>query len=345
VGSSDRGDFFRPVAFKHNSVMKLYPLVTAVIPTYNRENEVCRAVDSILGQTYKNIEIIVVDDGSTDGTQARLERYGDKIRFVGQTNAGPSAARNHGIRLSRGEIVAFLDSDDIWLPTKVERQVSIMQRAGDAVPCCLCNASFRFTDGRQIKSFDMAQLRPSYADGVWENVSELFLTRFVLFNQSVAVRREVLERIGGFDEALWCLEDYDLALRLSLEGPWGYTTEPLVVWLQGASGSLYKKAMEDDVGRHKVWLGIQEKYLTEIRSRNLPREWCRKVERELKRSRDRVRRAELARSDSKMLATLSAWSGACEHYRMAVYRRTPWFPKMKVRELEAPRATAMAVAP
>lgn len=325
--------------------MTLNPLVSAVVPTYNRENEVCRAVDSILGQTYKNIEIIVIDDGSTDGSQSRLRKYGDRIRFVRQTNAGPSAARNHGIRLSRGELVAFLDSDDIWLPKKIERQVSIMQRAGDTVPCCLCNASFRFTDGREIKSFDMAQLRPPYLDGIWENVSELLLTRFALFNQAVAVRREVLERIGGFDEALWCLEDYDLALRLSLEGHWSYTVEPLVVWLQGASGSLYKKAMEDDVGRHKVWLGIQEKYLAAVQGRNLPAKWCQTVERELKRSRHRVRRAELAKSDSKILAALSSCTDTCEHYRMAVYRRTPWFPKMKVREIEVSHAAATAVAP
>jgi glycosyltransferase involved in cell wall biosynthesis len=90
------------------------PLVSAIIPTYNRASLVCAAIDSVRQQTYENVEIIVVDDGSTDDTQARLKVYGDSVRVVVQDNTGPAAARNLGIELSRGEIVAFLDSDDMW---------------------------------------------------------------------------------------------------------------------------------------------------------------------------------------------------------------------------------------
>src|SRR5271156_236898 len=103
-------------------------MVSAIIPTYNRGYVVGKAIDSILNQTYDNIEIVVVDDGSTDNTQEKLKEYGDRIRVVYQKNSGPSAARNHGVRASRGEFIACLDSDDVWMPTKIERQVSLLQQ-------------------------------------------------------------------------------------------------------------------------------------------------------------------------------------------------------------------------
>jgi len=113
------------------------PLVSAIIPTYNRAHVICDAVESILAQTYREIEVIVVDDGSKDDTLPRLKQYGDRIRVVSQANAGPAAARNRGIAVAQGELIAFLDSDDLWLSTKIERQVALLQRAGESVPCCL----------------------------------------------------------------------------------------------------------------------------------------------------------------------------------------------------------------
>src|SRR5687767_13189801 len=107
--------------------MESTPLVSVIIPTYNRASVVCRAIDSVLGQTYGNIEVIVVDDGSTDETLERLHSYGDRIRVLTQANAGPSVARNRGIAVATGGIVAFLDSDDYWLPTKVARQVVLLE--------------------------------------------------------------------------------------------------------------------------------------------------------------------------------------------------------------------------
>src|ERR1039457_5929793 len=105
-------------------------LVSVIMPTYNRGYVVGEAIESILNQTYDNIEVVVVDDGSTDNTQEKLKEYGDRIRVVYQRNSGPAAARNRGIRAARGEIIAFLDSDDVWLPTILERQVSLLQQAG-----------------------------------------------------------------------------------------------------------------------------------------------------------------------------------------------------------------------
>lgn len=113
--------------------MTAEPLVSAIIATYNRADIVGEAIESILGQTYKNMEVLVVDDGSTDGTHEALRRFGNRIRVVRQENAGPGAARNRGIEVARGELIAFLDSDDIWMPTKLERQVRLLEKVGPTV--------------------------------------------------------------------------------------------------------------------------------------------------------------------------------------------------------------------
>ena len=101
------------------------PLVSVVIPTFNRAATIVRAVESVLQQTYRPLELIVVDDGSTDGTSEVLQAYGKAVVYVRQDNAGPAAARNRGIRESQGDMVAFLDSDDVWLAAKLERQVAL----------------------------------------------------------------------------------------------------------------------------------------------------------------------------------------------------------------------------
>lgn len=107
------------------------PLVSVVIPTYNRAALVCEAVDSVLQQTYRNIEIIVIDDGSTDDTAASIQRYGDRVRYSRRPNAGVNAARNLGIKQARGEFLALLDSDDLWAPYKIELQVRLLQAFTD----------------------------------------------------------------------------------------------------------------------------------------------------------------------------------------------------------------------
>lgn len=103
------------------------PLVSVIIPTYNRAALLCEAVDSVLRQTYRNIEVVVVDDGSTDDTTAAMEKYGDRIRYSRRPNAGVNAARNLGLKQSRGEFIAFLDSDDLWAPYKLELQVKLLR--------------------------------------------------------------------------------------------------------------------------------------------------------------------------------------------------------------------------
>ncbi len=211
-------------------------LVSVIIPSYNRAKTIERAVNSVLAQTWKNLEVIVVDSESTDGTVEILAGYGDKIRVLRQKKEGPGAARNAGIRVARGEIIAFLDSDDEWLPEKMERQVKLMEAAKSAgVTCCVCNARMEFITG-PLNSFAAADLDPEQREGIWINPAEVLTTRFLFFNQVVAVRREALEQSGYFRQGI--MEDYDLALRLALTGPWAFIADPLVVWHEQAGDNL-----------------------------------------------------------------------------------------------------------
>src|SRR5512135_2601221 len=250
--------------------MKTGPLVSVIIPTYNRAHVVCRAIESVLGQTYENREIIVVDDGSTDDTQVRLRAYGDRIRVLTQENGGPSVARNRGIAVSRGVIVAFLDSDDYWLPSKLARQVDLLEKAGPSVACCLCNITIVYNDGTRNSSFKIANIAPHCAVGLWLNPAEVLLSRFVLFSQAVAIRREALERAGYFEEHLLFFgEDHDLELRLSLEGPWAVIRDELVVQHDASPGSFGQRAVREEVrfceGMVRMWeriaLRIEDNHL------------------------------------------------------------------------------------
>lgn len=220
-------------------------LVSVIIPTYNRSSSVCESIESALGQTHPDCEVIVVDDGSTDDTAEILAGYGDRIRFVRQENAGPSAARNRGFAESKGGIIAFLDSDDTWLPDKIERQVALMERGGPEMVCCVCNARVLGVDGADAgTTFGFAALRPGFTEGEWSNPQEVLATRFLLFNQVAAIRREAFERVGGFNEKLRLLEDYEMALKLTAEGVWGVICDPLVVKRNDTVG-IGVEAMQD----------------------------------------------------------------------------------------------------
>jgi glycosyltransferase involved in cell wall biosynthesis len=305
------------------------PLVSAIIATYNRGYVVCEAIDSVLRQTYQNIDIIVVDDGSTDDTQAKLQSYGDRIRVVYQKNAGPAAAWNTGIRNSHGSIISFLGSDDLWLPTFVERQVALLRRCGQSTPCCLSNGVLRFANGRETTSFGLALLHPPHVEAVWSNVLEVLATRFVMCGQMIAIRREVLDRIGEFDESLRYLEDYDIALRLSMEGPWGVIRDPLVIYRQSGSDSLSLKVSSHDAVIHEHLLKTREKINQAVHGQrrdmyySLMRRATQNARRDLWFSRLDKRRTRLAHLVAQFYRYL-------EHYRLAIYRRSPWYPQMRV---------------
>lgn len=313
-----------------NKAMNQGQLVSVIIPTYNRANSIGRTLDSILAQTYSPIEIIVVNDGSTDDTKSRLEHYGQKIHVVHQENAGPSAARHTGAKVSRGEFLAFVDSDDIWLPEFLERSMSALQKAGSDVPCCVTNAVLRRTSGKHKRntSFDSSTLYPKYPEGLWCNATEVLVSRFLQTSQTSVIRRVAYEKAGGFDPSFRCGEDHDLALRLSLLGPWAFIAEPLVVWRQSQE-SISRALQHDDLPLRQVELLMWRRFekLAEPYGEKL----VRKARRQLKRTQadlDSRRNGQATVSGPEFLSGPYQLFGRAMR---AAYRRTPWYPKMKTR--------------
>jgi len=307
------------------------PLISAIIPTYNRSRTVRSAIDSVLNQTYSPIEIIVVDDGSTDDTSDRLRDYGTKIRLIHQCNAGASAARNAGVRASSGSIVAFLDSDDIWLPKKIEKQVAALQAAGTSVCCCVSNMALNFHDGRTGTSFQSAGLLPFHAEGAWLNVAEVLATRFLMFNQAVAIRRNAFDIVGGFDDKLKVLEDYDLALRLAVCGPWVFVSEPLVVWKQ--SEDSLSHVLKHSAVFWEAWCHVLETAVANMpashdfaRARGL-------ALRAFRNARHQMTARELSLSSRffHRMAGKAYWR--FEYLSAKAFRHSPWYPKMKTCDL------------
>jgi glycosyltransferase involved in cell wall biosynthesis len=309
--------------------MNQYPLVSVIIPTYNRADLVCNAVENVLAQTWSPVEIIVVDDGSTDRTLEALARFGDRIRVVSQDNAGPAAARNRGASLARGEFIAFQDSDDLWEPAKLEIQVRLLQRLGESVPCCLSNSEMHLSNGRVTSSFKYALMEPRCEQGTWLNVAEVLATRFVLFNQAVVIRHRAWERLNGFDESLKYLEDYDLPLRLALEGPWAFVRTPLVIYRQGSPSSFSTQGHSDRTVLKQCEIRIFEQALAKAKDQRCSMTLQKQLKRRLGVFRRELRAITLAESGVWGAGTVSRLLRGVEHYRHSVFVRLPWFPAMR----------------
>jgi glycosyltransferase involved in cell wall biosynthesis len=310
--------------------MKHNELVSVVIPTFNRSKVVHEAIDSVLTQTYNNIELIIVDDGSTDDTLSQLHRYGDRITVVSQKNGGPAAARNLGILKCNGDLIAFLDSDDVWHTTKIERQISLLSRLDKSVPCCITNIEMRWND-RRITSFDNSWLHTELDEGIWLNVSEVLATRFVLFNQAVMIRRTALEKCGHFDESLRILEDGDLALRLSSEGPWAFIREPLVIWRETA-GSAYQNARHDQPAILQAHIKILEANISRS-SDSMEERVHELIVSEIKRARRQLKAITLSSTSSPVATMTGALLQCIERCRRYAFLRSPWFPQMKAQRV------------
>lgn len=319
------------------------PTVSVIIPTYNRAHLIGRAIESVLGQDYPELEVIVVDDGSTDRTEAVVSQF-EQVQFLKQKNGGPSSARNRGICFSAGEIVMFLDSDDCWMRGKVRRQVGLLKAAGPGVPCCVTNAVLREANGHDRMSFDVAELHPRLPQGLWKNPAEILATRFLLFNQVAAIRRDPLLRTGGFEESLRLLEDWDLALRLAFEGPWVYTTEPMALWNPDSNESLVTMARRNRVALKESALHVQQRALQRAIS---PWEPGDRVRHELRRKIASTGRELKA---LRLIDSRSPWNriegftmNLVERCRKAVSKRLPNFPRMVVQDLETNYEPATAL--
>lgn len=200
------------------------PAVTVIIPSYNYANFLTESVESVLGQTFSDFELIIVDDGSTDDTAEIVKKYlcDPRIHYIYQENRGLSAARNAGIMRARGYYIALLDADDAWLPWKLERQVNVMEEQGPEVALVYCFFEFVDEKSEVLEVVDRPILKdPSFND--------LMHTNWVLGSgSSVLIRKSVFDRVGYFDEEMKSLEDLNMWLRILHEFDSARVNEVLV---------------------------------------------------------------------------------------------------------------------
>jgi glycosyltransferase involved in cell wall biosynthesis len=224
--------------------------VSVVIPTFNHARFVVQAVDSALRQTVEPADVVVVDDGSTDDTRSRLAPYFDRIRYLVQPNQGVSAARNLGVRAGRGGFVAFLDSDDVWHPRKLERQMAAFDRHADLG--LLGTAMFEWP----------AAAFPGAGDNLESTVTRVswpdLVVRNYLVTSSVVVRRTLLERAGEFDTRMQGPEDRDLWLRVAEHAAVGNLDEPLTGY-RSVEGSLSKRPAACAAGMQRLLQKLDER--------------------------------------------------------------------------------------
>ena len=203
--------------------------VSIIIPTYNRGWTIKEAVDSVLAQDFIDFELIVVDDGSTDNTSEILHSYREDITVLRQNNKGVSAARNRGLSEASGRFIAFLDSDDLWLPQKLSRQVDFFNSNPDALICqteeIWIRNNVRVNPKKRHKKPSGMIFEPS-------------LALCLVSPSAVMIRRSLFEKIGGFDETLPACEDYDLWLRISCRHPVFLIDTPLIIKRGGHSDQL-----------------------------------------------------------------------------------------------------------
>jgi glycosyltransferase involved in cell wall biosynthesis len=275
--------------------MATRPLCTLVVPCYNVERYVADALDAALAQTYRPLEVVVVNDGSTDGTRCVIEPYlvHSEIVYVEQENRGLAGARNRGIREARGEFIGLLDADDLWMPGKVERGVNFLSEHPDVgwvtTDCYLMDEDVRTTD-RYYGTFvpDVFPTRPE------EQLAYIAQRNFM--SVAVLIRRALFDEFGLFDETLRRSEDYDLWMRFLLGGSSvGRIAEPLG-WYRLRDDSLSADALP----QWETHLTVLERYLPEL--------WRRGVHAPARECHDIVRR--LAREGKRREALRFAYLGA-----------------------------------
>lgn len=229
------------------------PRVSVVIPTYNAAAMVEEAIRSVLAQTYGDLEIIVIDDGSTDNTEEVMRRFGEQVRYFKQENQGVSAARNFGIKQARGEYIAFLDSDDLWLPEKLAEEVPWLERDPQLG---LVYCDWAVISGQEVLHASYLESLPGSSGYVFD---ELVQSGFIL-TSGVVVRRACLDDVGDFDKSLAIAQDYDLWLRIS------YTWKVQLV----AKGLFTKRNLDGSLSSNLSKTALERIALYEKTLRTLP---------------------------------------------------------------------------
>ncbi len=222
------------------------PKISVIIPTYNRAFIIDKAIDSVLQQTYTDYEVIVVDDGSTDATYENLKPYRDKIHYVYKENGGIASARNCGLEAAQGTYIAFLDSDDLWKPDKLQRQMEHFERYpeyGMVATRCVTNKV-----DSDFNTIDINKIRRSGKSG-WV-YKDLFFRNFIRTSSTV-IKSECFRKVGRFDESLPRCEEIDMWLRISKEYPVGFINDTLTIYTRRP-----KEIRVDNIEGRKNWLRV-----------------------------------------------------------------------------------------
>mgnify|MGYP001362932843 FL=1 len=203
--------------------------ISVVIPSYNRKEFLKRSIDSAINQTKKPLEIIVVDDGSTDGTEAMIKSDYDFVKFIKQKNKGVSAARNIGIKVSIGEWICFLDSDDEWKKDKLEKQINVMKS----------NPGYKFFHSNEIwikngLRINQKKKHKKYGGDIFDKCLDMCR----ISPSSVMIDKTVFDEVGNFNEYLVVCEDYELWLRICDKYRVFFIDEPLIIKHGGHQGQL-----------------------------------------------------------------------------------------------------------
>jgi len=259
------------------------PFVSVVIPTFNRAKQVQAALKSVLAQTYPDFEVIVVDDGSTDGTEEAIQRLidqqsgnGNQIRYFFQPNRGPSVARNKGIAEGRGVWVAFLDSDDVWLPEKLEWQFRAVEEFEGKICACITDSRLINNLGKDTTAFRQWGRRFEKTLGiVIEATATLATCREPFWLSNLLVRTDLVQQVGSYDADLSYAEDHDFLFRLSLATRFCYVNKPLCVIDQSKSlqGSICRPWDKVDVRLRgsqlmlEKWLKLDTKLPPDVRTK------------------------------------------------------------------------------
>ena len=227
-------------------------LISVIIPTFNRKLKVINAINSVLRQTYKGFELIVVDDGSEDGTYEELKRIKDKrLKVIRQSHQGVASARNRGVSESKGELIAFLDSDDIWLPNKLEEHIKFHLQGEWQISQ---TEEIWIRKGRFVNPMLKHRKRAGW-------IFEPSLNLCLISPSCVMFSKRLWIELGGFDESLLTCEDYDLWLRYSLFYPVGLLPKKLVIRYAGHSDQLSHTFIGQDLYRIYSLLKILKKRL------------------------------------------------------------------------------------
>ena len=198
--------------------------VSVIIPTYNREKSIRKSVESVLNQTYSDLEVIVVDDCSTDNTKAVIESIKDeRVRYLFlPENVGPAKARNEGVKAAACKWIAFHDSDDCWIPQKLEKQMKYLDENRDCL-MVYCGYKSIYEEGLTSSTPDRSDELPLMGD-----IFIPLLLRNTIGAPTVVIDKEKFLELGGFDETWKCLEDWEFAVRFSKDNKIGFVDEDLV---------------------------------------------------------------------------------------------------------------------